>query len=87
MADDEQRLARIFSDFMLGETAPVPQRTRLNCATWDSLMHLNLVSAIEQEFCLTLSDDDVADMHSFETALHIIRAKRPSSEASHADSV
>ncbi len=32
--------------------------------TWDSLNHINLISAIEQEFGVTLATDDLADSQS-----------------------
>ena len=71
----EAALERIFQDVMIGETLPVRQRTRLACLRWDSLMQLTLVSAIEQEFGLTLSDEDVLELNSFESALLILQEK------------
>lgn len=32
---------------------------------WDSIAHLNLVLALEEEFGLRFSDDEVADMLNF----------------------
>lgn len=70
-------LERIFQDVMIGETLPVRQRTRLSCLRWDSLMQLTLVSAIEQEFGVTLADEDVLELNSFESALLILQDKLP----------
>ena len=34
--------------------------------TWDSLSHLGLIVAIESEFGIEISGDDIADMISFD---------------------
>ena len=73
--DLSERLERIFSELMVGETVPVKERTKLQCLTWDSLMQLNLVSAIEQEFQITLSDEESIDLNSFAAALAIVQDK------------
>ena len=35
-------------------------------STWDSLTHMNLIVAIEDEFKIELSGDDIAEMISFD---------------------
>lgn len=72
----QDRLVGIFSDLMIRETVPVERRTKLNCIGWDSLMQLNLVLAIEQEFGVTLTDDEAVELNSFQAALEMIREKR-----------
>ena len=69
------KLEEIFSDLMIGEQTPVEQRTRVNCLSWDSLMQLNLITAIEQEFGISITDDDAVDMSSFSSTLHILEEK------------
>jgi acyl carrier protein len=39
---------------------------------WDSLMHLNIVAALEEAFGIMLDTDDVLDMSSFAKAREII---------------
>lgn len=75
MTDHASRLETIFADLMREETVPVRQRTKLNCAHWDSLMQLGLISAIEQEFGVTLTDEDAIDLNSFESAVQIVGEK------------
>lgn len=70
------RLERMFAELMVGEETPVRERTRLSCITWDSLMQLNLVSAIEQEFQVSLSDEEAVDLNSFSAALAMVQEKR-----------
>ena len=73
--DVNERLERIFSELMVGETVPVRTRTKIQCLTWDSLMQLNLISAIEQEFQITLSDEETIDLNSFPAALAMVQDK------------
>ncbi|MDP3722278.1 MAG: acyl carrier protein [Candidatus Omnitrophota bacterium] len=75
MAEVAERLERIFEELMVGETVPVRERTRLSCLTWDSLMQLTLVSAIEQEFQISISDEEAIDLNSFAVALQLIQEK------------
>lgn len=39
---------------------------------WDSLSHMNLIVAIEDEFEIELSGDDIAEMINFNTIRSII---------------
>lgn len=73
--EHETKLETIFADLMTEETVPVRQRTKLNCAHWDSLMQLGLISAIEQEFGITVSDEDAVDLNSFDSAVLIVGEK------------
>ena len=45
-----------------------------SCAKWDSLNHLHLVNAIEEEFAITLEFEDQMQMLSFASASSIVRA-------------
>lgn len=73
--DIEEKLERIFQELMSGETVPARERTKLTCLRWDSLMQLNLVTAIEQEFGITLADDEVVDLNSFAMAVQLVQDK------------
>jgi len=42
---------------------------------WDSMSHLNLVVALEAEFGIALTDDDVTDMLSVGLILRILRER------------
>lgn len=58
-----------------GDKVPVRKRTRLNASSWDSLFHLTLVLAIEQEFGVILNDTDVVELNSFDAAVQILEEK------------
>ena len=40
---------------------------------WDSLTHMNLVSAIEEEFGISLSVDDISEMDSVMRVLETVK--------------
>ena len=42
-------------------------------ASWDSMKHLILISALEDEFKITLSDDEVIKMSNYNSIITIIR--------------
>lgn len=44
-------------------------------ATWDSLSHLNLAIALEKEFGVSLTPEDVMDMGSVRLILLILRER------------
>ena len=75
MTDVLPRLERIFIELMTREQMPPQDRTRLSCASWDSLMQLNVILAIEQEFQVTFSDADAIDLTSFHAARQLIESK------------
>ena len=70
----EDRLKKVFSA-ALGLASDVDP-TSLACAqhpAWDSVAHMQLVSAIEGEFDIMLDTDDVIGMSSFGEAARIVR--------------
>jgi acyl carrier protein len=43
---------------------------------WDSLKHMNLIVALEQEFNVTFDDEEVTDMLSLDLIIEIIETKK-----------
>ncbi len=75
--DAQQTLREIFSD-ILG-LAPLQVTDTLSpddCEQWDSLTHLKLVAAIEQELDVELSPEEQAEMLSFELSVATVLRKR-----------
>lgn len=75
MSDVARKLETIFADLMYEETVPVRQRAKVNCASWDSLLQLQLILAIEQEFEVIISDREASALNSFAAALHVLEEK------------
>jgi acyl carrier protein len=68
------RLAGVFRKALeLGDAAEVDGLTYREVPAWDSLGHMALVAAIEDEFGVELDSDQVIDMASFPIALKMLR--------------
>ena len=44
-----------------------------NIETWDSLKHMNLIIALEEEFNIELHDDDIVEMLNYNLIISIIK--------------
>lgn len=44
-----------------------------NIASWDSLKHMNLILALEEEFNITIPDEDVGNMTNFRMIEFVVR--------------
>jgi acyl carrier protein len=74
-ADIEVNLKAIFSTILNVPIESVDDElTPQSCAKWDSLNHIHLVNAIEEEFSISLGFEDQMRMLSFGTASQIVRA-------------
>jgi acyl carrier protein len=68
------RLAGVFRKALeLGDAVDVEGLTYRGVPAWDSLGHMALVAAIEEEFGVELDSDQVIDMASFPIALKMLR--------------
>jgi len=47
-----------------------------NIENWDSLKHMNLVVALEEEFEIQFDDEEIGEMMNYELILNIIKSKR-----------
>jgi acyl carrier protein len=67
-----QRLLRVFREAL--ENSSIDERVSIqNCAAWDSLTHIKLLVAIEEEFGFEPSPDDIVKMFSdFSTMEEVI---------------
>lgn len=46
-----------------------------NIESWDSLGHMNLVAALEEEFGIQLDDDDIDDLRNVALIVNIVQGK------------
>ena len=64
-----QRLVTIFSDVFAVDFEPGTENIRrADVEQWDSVNHLRLVLELEQEFGVTLPDEDVVTIESLQDA-------------------
>jgi acyl carrier protein len=70
----EQRLQNVFvASLGLGPDVEVTSLAYAQHPAWDSVAHMQLVSAIEGEFDIMLDTDDVIGMSSYPEAVRIVR--------------
>ena len=74
-AEVEIRLKPIFSVVLdLPEDAVDESLTVESCDKWDSLQHIHLINAIEEEFGIVLEFEQQLQILSFPTAKTIVKA-------------
>ncbi|MFU8849837.1 acyl carrier protein [Micromonospora sp. SL1-18] len=67
------RLRAVFVDTLeLGDDVDVEKLQYRDIEQWDSLGHMTLVGAIEDEFGVQLDTEQVIDMSSFKVALDML---------------
>lgn len=67
-----EKLAKVFADtFGISETETKGLQYQ-GIEAWDSVGHMTLVAALEDEFGIQMDTDDIIDMSSFEKAQEIL---------------
>lgn len=75
--DIAQQLRAVFVDALeLGEDVEVEKLEYRGIEAWDSVGHMTLVAAIEDEFDVQLDTDQVLDLSSFKVALDLVKELR-----------
>jgi acyl carrier protein len=76
MSDIERR-----TRVVMGQVLQIPPQdisgnaTRETLAAWDSLKHMNLILALEDEFDIEFSDQEIAGINSLNLLLEALRIK------------
>lgn len=69
-------MRRVFSDVLETPLEEIrPDSNPDTVENWDSINHLNLVMAIEQEFGMELEPEEIEEMLSVEQTLKLLNAK------------
>ena len=77
------RVRSIFADvFQIPLEQVKPESSPDTIATWDSLQHLNLVLALEQEFHVQFTPEEIEQILSVELAAALVDEKRVACEVS-----
>ena len=72
----EKKLRKIMSQILsIKEDEITSNSSPDNIPEWDSLKHMNLILAIEQEFNINFEDEEIIQMLSFEIILEFIKEK------------
>ena len=73
----EQRVRQVMTlVFNLPDGAVGGDASIMQTPGWDSLGHANLMLAVEEEFEVTLSPDEVVDLQSLEDIVTFLEAKK-----------
>ena len=76
MLDIEKRIIFIMSEvFDINKDLIKNDSSTNNLVEWDSMNHMNLIVALEEEFKCDFDEDDIEIMVSFETVKRIIENK------------
>ena len=67
-----EKLAKVFADTFGISEAETKGLQYQGIKAWDSVGHMTLVAAIEDDFDIQLDTDDIIDMSSFEKAQEIL---------------
>ena len=74
MENLEQRLKKVFSESLGVDLEIIQDALEYNTISeWDSIGHMSLIAAIEEEFDIMIETDDIIDMSSFKIAKDIVK--------------
>ena len=74
MENLEQRLKKEFSESLGVDLEIIQDTLEYNTISeWDSIGHMSLIAAIEEEFDIMIETDDIIDMSSFKIAKDIVK--------------
>jgi acyl carrier protein len=74
--DIRERMTAVFCEVFDDDSIEIyPEMTAANVESWDSITHINLIVALEQEFKLRFNTADVASMKNVGDLECLIRQK------------
>jgi acyl carrier protein len=70
----EERVKKIMADVFLLDVSEITENSSPDSIPqWDSIGHLNLVTAIEEEFGIKIEDEQITQMLNFKLVVEIIK--------------
>jgi len=76
MNNTTDRIRRVMADVLDVPAASIADDAAPGVlAQWDSLRHLNLIAALEDEFGCRFSDDEMSALLNFALIVHVVSAK------------
>ena len=70
----EQKLKQIMSNLFEIEEDEITDESSIdNIENWDSLKHINMIIAIEEEFGISIDEEEMVEMTSFVDIKRILR--------------
>ena len=76
MQEIEHKALAVMGKVLGMGVANIPSNvSRENFLQWDSLAHMNLILALEDEFGVEFSDEEISSVASLETIIGLIKEK------------
>jgi acyl carrier protein len=76
MNNTTDRIRRVMADVLGIPAADIPDDAAPGVLeAWDSLRHMNLIAALEDEFGFRFSDDEMSALLSVPLIVHVVSAK------------
>ena len=73
MVDKNNKLKKVFAESLSIAIEKVVDELEYNTISeWDSIGHMSLIAAIEDEFDIMMETDDIIDMSTFKKAKEIL---------------
>lgn len=73
----KETLQDIFRDVFEDESIEIfPEMTAKDLADWDSLMHMNLIVAMEEEFAIKFTTAEMLAVKKVDDFIHLIETKK-----------
>ncbi len=73
MAENIEKYIQSFVDTFGVKQEEAPSLKYKSIASWDSIGHMNLISALEENFDIEFETEDVIDFSSYEKGLEILK--------------
>jgi acyl carrier protein len=71
---NENKLKQVIATILNVEASSINEDSSMdNVPAWDSLRHMNLVLAVEEEFRLTIPDEDVVNITSYKLIKMVLK--------------
>ncbi len=73
----EEKIKNVMASvFMCDVSTITADSSQDTIVEWDSLRHMNLIVALEEEFSIVFSEDEMVEMLSFKIICDILKSKK-----------
>ncbi len=72
----ENRIKKVMSDILNIDVSSINDNTSPeNIESWDSLKQMNIIVALEEEFDIEFSDEEIGEMLNYRLILEVLKEK------------
>jgi len=71
--NNEERIKKVFAESLEMDIKNITDDLKYNSFEWDSIAHMALIAALEDEFDIMIDTDDIIDMSSFKKAKELLK--------------